>query len=39
MKDRTHGGSEQVGRRKTGVNQTLSSSETERISAGRRGGD
>lgn len=42
MKDRTHGGFQQVGgqrRRKTDVNQTMSSREMERISAGRRGGD
>lgn len=42
MKDRTQGGYQQVGkqrRRKTDVNQTMSSSEMERISARRRGGD
>lgn len=42
MKDGTHGGYQQVGgqqRRKTDGNQTISSSEMERISAGRRGGD
>lgn len=42
MKDRTHGGYQQVGgqpRRKTDVNQTMSSNKMERISAGRRGGD